>query len=462
MAYEPLAPRSYSAVDIEKIIIGSCLLQASACFEVLQLLKPEYFANKNHQFIFTAITNLAKKRLPIDIITVTRELEKNNKLDLVGGPHIISQFTNRVASSANIEYHCRIIIEEYIRRELIAISYIIQNEAQDNPDVISNLFATIERLNHLTVAMGGKGLSSNTDVAAQIIKHAKEMLAGKPFEGIVSPWPSLNEIIVAFRPQKLYIIAARPSVGKTALVLQVLYHAARTGTKCLLFSLEMSKEELVNRILSGESGIDSMRIESGKLSQEELEKLEDIGTNISNHLIIDDTAGLNIEVMRVKATNYRVKYGIQMIAVDYLQLMESPIKKYGNNPETELSDISKGLKRLAKELKMPVIALAQLSREPEKRKGGKPILSDLRGSGSMEQDADVVIFIYVPSKYLAKEEMENPVDNETELIIAKNRGGKSNNLGKTTSVYLQFLPHLTIYREIPKDLPKQLNTELEF
>lgn len=438
--FEVSTGKIFEAVELEKVIVGACLIEPACCFDVLQLLKAKHFYDPKTKVVFQVIEKLVRTSVPVNIMTVTQELKKADLLDYVGGPHIVSKYTDRVASSNDVEIHCRYVIEQWIQRELIAISQRIIFQSKE-PDPIGNLQVAFNEINQLFDPLNAKARKTIKQVATELIFSIQNKSLTK---NLVTPFPSVNEKLIQLEPGNLYIIAARPGIGKTALLLQIMSNIA-LNYSAALFSLEMSADQLVGRLISAATEIDSSLIKKNKLTQMEKDLINEMIATMTDNLIIDDTPGLPMNKLRLKAITLKAKHDIEIIGVDYLQLMDPDDKSKYSNRETDISNISRGLKKLAKELEIPIIALSQLSRETEKRKTGRPQLSDLRESGAIEQDADSVIFLYQPTKYLSRNEVaEGTVENETEIIIAKNRGGK------TGSAYLQFLPEYTKFREIPE------------
>ncbi|MCK9618488.1 MAG: replicative DNA helicase [Lentimicrobiaceae bacterium] len=413
------------AIDLEEAVLGAIMLEKDALTTVIDILKPEIFYKEAHQEIFSAIQQLFSSAQPIDILTVTNELNSLGNLDLVGGPFYITQLTGRIASAANIEYHARIVLQKFIQRELIGISTeIVKDAFEDTTDV----FELLDRAERNLFSVSENNLRRNYDTMHNLIREAvKKIEAARNQEGHLSGVPSgfseLDRITAGWQPSDLIIIAARPGMGKTALVLSMARNiAVEYKRPVAVFSLEMSSIQLVTRLISSETLISSEKLRKGMLENYEWEYLnQKIGTLIDAPLFIDDTPALTIFELRAKCRRLKSQHDIKMIIIDYLQLMSASLDGKGNR-EQEISTISRSLKALAKELDVPVIALSQLSREVEKRQSSskKPILSDLRESGAIEQDADVVVFIYRPDYYKLSEEDEK---DAAEIIIAKHRNG---------------------------------------
>src|SRR6185436_558577 len=414
------------AVDIEEAVLGALMLEKDALTAVIDILRPECFYKEAHQKIFSAIHTLFHKAVPIDILTVTQSLKKSGDLEIIGGPYFITQLTNRIASAANIEYHARIILQKYIQRELIRISSeTIRDAYEDTSDVLQmldnaekSLFAIAEgniRRNFLD-------MPSLISKAIKEIEHASNQVSG--VTGVPSGFTELDRVTSGWHKSDLIIIAARPGMGKTAFVLSLARNAAVKFKKPVaFFSLEMSSIQLVNRLISSETEITSEKIRKGQLAHHEWEQLNAKIVPITNAPIyIDDTPSLSIFELRAKCRRLVAEKKIELIIIDYLQLMVAGIDTRSGNREQEISAISRSLKSISKELDIPIIALSQLSRAVESRGGIKrPQLSDLRESGAIEQDADMVMFIYRPEYYdLDQDESGNSTLGVAEIIVAKN------------------------------------------
>lgn len=425
------------AVDLEEAVLGAIMLEKNSVNESIDILKPESFYKESHQKIFEAISDLFANSEPIDILTVTKRLQKKGDLDFVGGPFYISQLTNRVASAANIQYHSRIIAQKFIQRELIRISSDIIRESYDETvDVFDILDDAEQKL--FEVAEGN--IRKNYEKVDSVIHQAIEELEAKHenkegVSGVPSGFTSLDRITGGFQKSDMIIIAARPSMGKTALVLSIARNAALDFKKGVaFFSLEMSSIQLVNRLISAETGIAGDKIMRGQLEDYEYEQLHSrIGELTAAPLFIDDTPALSVFEFRSKCRRLKQQHDIQMAVIDYLQLMKGGTS--AGNREQEIANISRSIKEVAKELSIPIIALSQLSRSVETRGGDKrPMLSDLRESGSIEQDADIVAFVYRPAYYgITVDEEGNNIEDETEIIISKHRNGS------TGQVKLRFI-----------------------
>lgn len=416
------------ATDLEEAVLGAMMLENDRLAEVIEVLKPEAFYKENHNIIFQSIQRLFAKNQPVDILTVTEELRQSGELEIVGGPYYITMLTNRVASAANIEFHSRIILQKYIQRELIRVSSeIIHDAYEDTTDVFDLLDKAETGLFSISESSIGK---SYMDMQSIIKEAIKEIAAGREHEGqlkgVGSGFSELDRITSGWQKSDLIIIASRPGMGKTAFALTMARNAAVDFKKPIaVFSLEMSAIQLVTRLISSETEIPQDKLRKGNMADFEWEQLNSKITSLVNApLFIDDTAALSIFDLRAKCRRLKARHDIQLIIVDYLQLMQGSQDTKGNR-EQEISSISRALKSLAKELNVPVIALSQLSRAPEKRSAAaKPILSDLRESGSIEQDADMVLFIYRPEYYkIDVDENNESTSGMAEVSIAKNRNG---------------------------------------
>ena len=417
------------AVDLEEVVLGALMLEKEAVNAVIDILTPEVFYKEAHQLIFAAIKDLFTKSEPIDILTVTNHLKSTNDLDAVGGAYYISQLTNRVVSSANIEYHSRIILQKHIQRQLIQISSeTIKDAYEDSADV----FDLLDNAENKLFQISENNLRRNYDQMPDLVKLAIEDIekaknSGSQLRGVPSGYTELDRITQGWQKSDLIILAARPSMGKTAFALNMARNAAVDFNKPIaFFSLEMSSVQLVTRLISSETSLTADKLRTGRLEEYEWQQLNTKVTPLINaKIFIDDTPQLSVFDLRAKCRRLKQQHDIQMIFIDYLQLMTAKTEKNGNR-EQEISNISRSLKSLAKELNIPVLALSQLSRSVETRPGSKkPILSDLRESGAIEQDADMVLFIYRPEYYgLSEDEDHSSTKGKAVVSIAKHRNGK--------------------------------------
>ncbi|WP_232066501.1 replicative DNA helicase [Hymenobacter sp. BT18] len=438
------------ALELEAAVLGALMLEKDALTTVIDLLKPQSFYKDGHQRIFKAILNLFDKSEPIDILTVTHELREMGELEAAGGAHYVANLTFKVNSAANIEYHARIITENSIKRELIRIASDIQRDAfEDTTDVFNLLDSTEQSLFEVSESNIRKNFDDMRSLMGKAIKELEEKKDQKDgLTGVPSGFSALDRVTSGWQPSDLVIIAARPGMGKTAFVVSAMRNAAVEFKKPVaIFSLEMSSLQLVNRLISAEAELDSEKIKKGNLADYEWAQLNHKISGLSSAPIyIDDTPGLSIRELRTKCRRLKAHHDIQMIIIDYLQLMtgNSDGKGGGGNREQEIASISRALKGIAKELNVPVLALSQLSRSVETRGGDKkPQLSDLRESGSIEQDADMVIFLYRPEYYkITEDEMGNPTQGTGEVIIAKHRNGS------LETVQLKFIGKFTKFADL--------------
>lgn len=416
------------ATDLEEVVLGALMLEKEAVNEVIDILTPDAFYLDKHQKIFAAIKDLFGKSEPIDILTVTNELKQRGELEMVGGAYYISKLTNRVVSAANIEYHARIIMQKHIQRQLILISSDMIHEAfEDTSDVFYLLDKAENNLFQISENNLRRSYDSMQDLVSKAIKEIQNAKnADDKLRGVPSGYTALDQITQGWQKSDLIILVARPSMGKTAFALNLARNAAVDFHRPVaFFSLEMSSVQLVTRLISTETSLTADKLRSGDLAEYEWQQLNTKVTPLTDAPIyIDDTPQLSIFELRAKCRRLKQQHDIQMIFIDYLQLMTAKGDK-GLNREQEISTISRSLKSLAKELEIPVLALSQLSRSVEQRPGSKkPILSDLRESGAIEQDADMVMFIYRPEYYKDSVDDQDKPKGYSIIDIAKHRNGK--------------------------------------
>ncbi|MGC4101468.1 replicative DNA helicase [Ferruginibacter sp.] len=446
MIYGKVPPQ---AKELEEAVLGAIMLEKSAFDTVIEILKPECFYVDANQRIFRAMQGLAIKSLPIDLLTVVEELKFREELDLVGGPYYVTKLTNAVVSSANIDAHSRIVLQKFIQRELIRISGEILGDAyEDSTDVFDMLDEAEGKLFEITNNHLRKNFDTIDTVLVKTIQRIEDMRnRNDDITGVPTGFPTMDKITYGWQPTDLIILAARPSVGKTAFALNLARSAAvpedpSKAVPVAFFSLEMSSSQLVQRILSAESEIWLEKISRGKLEEHEMKQLYKKGIEKLSKapIFIDDTAALNIFELRAKCRRLKNKHNLGLIIIDYLQLMSGAGDNRNSNREQEISKISRDLKGLAKELQVPIIALSQLSREVEKRKEGNkiPQLSDLRESGAIEQDADMVMFLYRPEYYdITSNEMGESNKGETYVKIAKHRNGSLDTVKLRAMLHIQ-------------------------
>ncbi len=417
--------------DVEEAVLGALMLEKDAYTTVCDILKPECFYEPAHQRIYEAIQSLGASQKPIDMLTVVEQLRLNNTLEEIGGPVVISELTSRVASGAHVEFHARIVAQKYLARELISFAASIEGKAFDESNDVDDLLQEAEgKLFEISQRNVKKDVTQIDPVISQAIEQiqaAANRTSG--LSGLESGYHELDKLTSGWQNSDLIIIAARPAMGKTAFVLSMAKNmAVNYNTPVAIFSLEMSNLQLVNRLISNVCELESQKIKSGQLTPMEWDQLMTRVKHLfSAPLYIDDTPSLSIFELRTKARRLVREHQVKFIIIDYLQLMNASGMKFGSR-EQEVSMISRSLKQLAKELNIPIVALSQLNRSVESRQGGdgkRPQLSDLRESGAIEQDADIVCFIHRPEYYTRSSEdaSGNDIRGLAEFIVAKHRSG---------------------------------------
>ena len=433
------------AIELEEAVLGALMIDNESLSDTIDSLQPEYFYKPDNQKIFEAIINLFNSSKPVDILTVSEELKRMGDLEAVGGMLYISQLTNNVSSSSNTEFHARIIAEKFIKRSLISISNNIIGDAfNDTIDIFDLLNTAEEKLFNVTEGT----LRKSYDRMSILIKGALdniEVLRQKEdgLSGVPSGFTKLDRVTSGWQKSDLVIVAARPGMGKTAFALSMARNIAINHEKAIgFFSLEMSSEQLVSRLIASEAELSASKLRRGDLKDYEMVQLHEKIKQLSDaQIYIDDTPALTVFELRAKARRLVKNHNVEIIIIDYLQLMSAGVN--AGNREQEISTISRSLKGIAKELKIPVIALSQVNRGVENRTGTgskRPMLSDLRESGAIEQDADIVTFIYRPEYYKIYE-WDNGDDSrsQAEIIIAKHRNGALENVRlKFTAEFAKF------------------------
>jgi replicative DNA helicase len=448
------------ALDLEEAVLGAMMIDKKGVDDVIDILHPEVFYKETHQHIYEAIYTLFQNSEPTDLLTVSNQLKKTGNLELVGGDFYLVGLTQKVSSSAHIEFHARIILQKYIQRKLISISAEIIEEAYDETvDVFDLLDDAETKLFEVTQGNLKKGSEDAQGLVTQAIKKIQEISNKSGMSGVATGFTRLDELTSGWQPSDLVILAARPGMGKTAFVMSMAKNMAIDfDTPVAIFSLEMSSVQLITRMISSETGISSGKLRKGNLEPHEWEQLNVKVKNLSKApIFIDDTPSLSIFDLRAKARRLASQHGIKIIVIDYLQLMTAGSSSNGNR-EQEISTISRNLKALAKELAIPVIALSQLSRAVETRGGSKrPLLSDLRESGAIEQDADIVSFIFRPEYYGLTEwddEERTPCEGQAEFIVAKHRNGGLEN------IRLKFTGHLAQFSNLDEDFGNEFHSKM--
>lgn len=440
------------ATDFEEAILGAIMLEKEALKDAMETLQAKHFYLDNHQYVYECMLDLYNENQPVDILTVTEKLKTKGYLDIVGGPYFIAKLTSKVSSAANLQYHAHIVIQKFIQRELIRISgKTISDSYDDSADAFKLLDATEKDLYEVK----NDGMKRSYKEISNIINEAISLIEANVAKkdgltGVPSGIRNLDTITAGWQKSDLIILAARPGMGKTALALTMMRNAAVDFQKPVaIFSLEMSATQLVTRLIASESGLSSEKLKKGQLEEHEWAQLHSKIQKLAKaKIFIDDTPSLPVFELKAKCRRLHSKHNIEMIVIDYLQLMrgDDTGNKNGNR-EQEIGYISRSLKGLAKELNIPIIALAQLSRDVEKRGGDKkPQLSDLRESGSIEQDADMVGFIWRPEYYKLGEGGGFDGDpNQGEVIIAKHRNGP------TGEAKVRYISHLAKFENWDED-----------
>lgn len=447
------------ALDFEMAVLGALLLEKEALPKVIDILRAEVFYKDAHQQIYDGILALFRDSQPVDLLTVSQYLKQQGKLDMVGGNAYLAELTSRVASAAHIEYHARIVVQKFILRELIRISGEILIDAYDERlDVFQLLDKAEQQLFSLSETNLRRNYETMPNLTLQMIQRLEELKAkGNAITGLTSGYKSLDRMTAGWQKSDLIIIAARPAMGKTAFTLNIARNAAlQANAPVALFTLEMSAIQLAQRMLFAEAEINLSKARTGDLSIQEWNQLNSRISEISKApIFIDDTPALSIMDCRAKCRRLKAEKGIQLIIIDYLQLMRGD-NRVGNR-EQEIAMISRSLKELAKELDVPVIALSQLSRAVETRGSDKkPMLSDLRESGSIEQDADMVMFLYRP-EYYGFQTLEDgtPTEGICQVIIGKQRHGP------VGEVSLYFDKNYGKFRDIENDFSLNITPNAE-
>jgi replicative DNA helicase len=422
------------AVDLEKAVLGAMMLEKNAVTDTIDILFQESFYDPKHQYIFGAIKDLFGSSKPIDILTVTDKLKQSGELEAAGGAAYISQLTNRIASTAHVEYHARVIAEKYIKRELIRMSSEVMKEAFDDTN---DVFDVLNKAEGDLFKIAENNMGKSVDVMQNVVREAIEEIEKASqntdgISGVPTGFFGLDKLTAGWQRSDMIVIAARPAMGKTAFVLSMARNTAVDfNMGVAIFSLEMSSVQLVKRLIASETRLPAEKLRKGDLRDDEFQQLHSRITKLATAPIyIDDTPGISVFDLRAKCRRLKMQYDIQIVIIDYLQLMTAGGNKGQGNREQEISTISRSIKEIAKELNVPIIALSQLSRSVEQRGGDKrPVLSDLRESGAIEQDADIVSFIYRPEYYgFLQDEEGNSNAGVGEIIVAKHRNGGLENI----------------------------------
>ncbi len=432
-------------IEAEQSVLGGILIENEAINRVMEILAPEDFYRESHRKIYHALIELSERDEPADLITTTNELRKKGELEAVGGASYLAYLIDSVPSAANIEYYARIVKEKAILRKLIETSTeIITQSYEDRTDVEAFLDEAEKAIFEISEKRVKPSFFPIKEIVKESFKTIEQLYKKKELvTGVPSGFKELDRLTAGFQPSDLIIVAGRPSMGKTAFCLNIAQYAAIEGRiPVAIFSLEMSKEQLVLRMLCSEAQVEGTRLRTGYLGESDWPKLTMAAGTLSDApIFIDDTAALSVLELRAKARRLKSEHGLGMIIIDYLQLMKGRGK--AESRQQEISEISRSLKALAKELNVPVIAVSQLSRKTEERTGNRPQLSDLRESGAIEQDADLILFLFREEVYHRTEENRG----KAEVIIGKQRNGP---IGK---VDLAFLDKYTSFKDLYKGEP---------
>jgi len=409
-------------MEAEQAVIGAVLLQAEALITAMERLRSEDFYSGAHQRIYEAMVELAESNQPVDLVTLTAHLQDQQLLEEIGGVSYLSRLANAVPTAANVDYYSQIVEEKSMLRRLIRTATNIVSDGYANSDEVGVLLSDAEKkILEISNRRAGGGFVSIRDVLMEVFEKVEDLYSNKGgTTGIPSGFTDLDKMTAGFQRSDLIIVAARPSVGKTAFALNIAQNVGvRARETVAIFSLEMSAAQLVQRMICAEANVDAQRMRTGHLEGDDWEKLTmAIGSLSEAQIFIDDTPGITVAEIRAKCRRLKKERGLGMILIDYLQLI-SGRGKAGENRQQEVSEISRTLKHIARELEVPVIALSQLSRGVEQRQDKRPMMSDLRESGSIEQDADIVSFLYRDDYYDKESEKKNII----EIIIAKQRNG---------------------------------------
>jgi replicative DNA helicase len=411
-------------VEAEQSVLGAMMIEREAISKVSEILRPEDFYREAHRLIFNAMLELFNKNDAVDLVTVVEVLRRDEKLEATGGIAYVTALANSVPTAANVVYHARIVEEKALLRQLINTATHVAGMGYEANEEVAVIMDKAEKMIlEVSNRKAGQEFASIKNIIFDVFDKVSELYSAKGgITGLPSGFKDLDKLTSGLQPSDLILIAARPSMGKTAFVLNIAQNVAIKEKKAVaFFSLEMSKEQLVQRMLCAEAPIDAQRLRIGELENNDWDKLVRAADRLAAApIFIDDTAGITVMEMRSKARRLKVEHDLQLIIIDYLQLMQGGTgSSRSENRQQEISEISRSLKALARELKVPVIALSQLSRGVESRQVKKPMLSDLRESGSLEQDADIVAFLYREDYY----EPETERKNITDIIVAKHRNG---------------------------------------
>ena len=428
-------------IEAEQAVLGAMLIKKEAIAEVQEILQPDDFYREAHRIVYEAMVQLRNNDEAVDLVTLTEQLRKSEQLDKIGGLAFVTQLANAVPTAANVVYHAKIVKEKAELRSLINAATAIASAAyEDNTDVENIMDDAEKKILAVASRQNGGAFESMKSIVMRTFERINVLYESKGgLTGLSSGFKDLDKLTAGLQKSDLILVAARPSMGKTAFTLNIASYVGTHGGKVAFFSLEMSKEQLMQRMLCAEGGIDATKLRTGQLDTQAWNKLVHVADTLSRAPIyIDDTAGITVMELRSKARRLKAEHGLDLIIIDYLQLMQGRPSKNADNRQQEISEISRSLKALARELDVPVIALSQLSRSVESRQIKRPMLSDLRESGSLEQDADIVMFLYREDYY--DKDTENK--NITDIIVAKHRNGP------VDTISLFFQKEYTKFRDL--------------
>ena len=446
-----------NSMDAEVAVLGAMLLSPrEAGLVARERLTEQHFYYAAHQVVFREIAALQDAMQAVDLVTLTQRLQNKNQLEEVGGAAYVSDLVTRVPTAANVEHYIDIVYEKFLLRQLIGAAHdIISRSFEQQEDVREWVDEVEQQIFNITAEKARTGTPPIKDLTKSAMAHIERLYEQRgAIEGLPTGYHDLDRLTSGFHPGNVVVIAGRPSMGKTALAMNIAEHVALDQNKAVaVFSLEMAADELVKRILCSRGKVNLRSIRDGFPSERDHHRLTVVASQLMKApLYIDDSAGLTINQVRARARRMKSQFDIKLIVVDYLQLMRSPTRRAELNRQVEIADISAGVKALAKELSVPIVLLSQLNRQPESREGGKPRLSDLRESGAIEQDADVVGLLVRPEVYADELEEKGAEEGKATLIIAKQRNGP------TGEVELTFLKDFTRFedaaRVAPEDVPE--------
>ena len=431
-------------IEAEQAVLGAMMIKKEAIIEAQEILQPEDFYREAHRRVYDAMLKLAENDEAVDLVTLTEQLRKDGELEKIGGIPFITTIANIVPTAANVTYHAKIVKEKAELRRLIDAATEIAGAAYEDSQPVENIMDAAEQK---ILAVAGSQTANGFEPIKSILMRTFERInvlyeSKGGITGLPTGFKDLDRLTSGLQASDLILVAARPSMGKTAFTLNIASYVGLHGGKVAFVSLEMSKEQLMQRMLCSEGSIDSQLLRTGQLGDEDWTNLVTVADKLNRAPIyIDDTAGITIMDLRSKARRLKAEHGLDLIVIDYLQLMQGRPGKNGDNRQQEISEISRSLKALARELNVPVIALSQLSRSVEARQVKRPMLSDLRESGSLEQDADIVMFLYREDYY----DKDTEHKNQTEVIIAKHRNGP------VDTVNLYFQKEYTKFRDMIRE-----------